>query len=527
MATENIGIHVKDTDNETVKLNDSGYLCFGSGADGNDDAAYDIRVAWDGTDLDVTQYTANSSIKWGIDGAGIDQVWYGDTASAYMMWDQSADDLILAGGAGLVLNGSAGLKLGDDIKLAFGASDDVTLDWNASGGLDVLVVADNSLVTVGTGTLSADLKWFGGDTSTYIYFNADGGSGTTGEWAFGVNDHGVDVVLYGATSGSLALWDESANELVFDGADLWLKDDDTLEFGDSSDVVLYWAAGGVLTMVPAATDTKWYIGTGTYSFDIEIAGSTGTNNLKWDCSANTLYIDGVVHVNDFNTLPSRYELQWIAGKDGLPVLNNDAFTELVDPRFEVLGTNASADDVVYYAEGGIKLTTDGADHDQVIILPHLDSAQSPWTETTWGTDQETTWECYIKTGANITATVIWAGLKLTNTSVTATDNDQAFFRYQDTANSGKWQAVSSINGSDDAADSGVTVAINTDYHLKIAIGATRVAEFYINGALVETSAALTDATDLIPYIGVQTEGAGPGAGKDLIVRGQAISRKFA
>jgi hypothetical protein len=74
-----------------TKLADSVALAFGTGDD--------ITIAWDGTDLDVLQAAANSSIKWGIDGAGIDQVYYGDTASTDMTWDQSADSLIFTGQA--------------------------------------------------------------------------------------------------------------------------------------------------------------------------------------------------------------------------------------------------------------------------------------------------------------------------------------------------------------------------------------------------------------------------------------------
>ena len=129
------------------------------------------------------------------------------------------------------------------------------------------------------------------------------------------------------------------------------------------------------------------------------------------------------------------------------------------------------------------------------------------------------------TGAAITNSIVWAGLKLTNTDVVATDNDQCYFRYEDGVNTGKWQAVSSIGGADDAADSGVTVALSTVYHLVIDIAADRTAAFYINGVLVETSAALTDATDFIPYIAVEADGAAEA--KTLTVRAQAIERNFA
>lgn len=229
-------------------------------------------------------------------------------------------------------------------------------------------------------------------------------------------------------------------------------------------------------------------------------------------------------------LDYRFTLKWVAGQRGKPGINADIqnaaeSTRMVtDPDFEILGTNASSDDVTFYAEGGIAMQTDGADGDEVILLPHLDANQSAWTQVTWGSDQQTRWECDITTHSDITNCIIWAGLKLTNTEVTTDDADQAFFRYENGVNSGKWQAISSIGGTDDAADSGVTVAASTRYHLVIKISATRTAAFYINGALVETSAALTTAKDFIPYIGVAADGAAEA--KTLYVHGQEISRNM-
>jgi hypothetical protein len=224
-------------------------------------------------------------------------------------------------------------------------------------------------------------------------------------------------------------------------------------------------------------------------------------------------------------VPEKYTLTWMAGQGRLPQLNASIANEVADHDFEILGTNASDDDVTFYAEGGITLTTDGADGDEVIVLPHLDANQTAWTQVTWGTDQETRWECRLRTGANITNCIIWVGLKLTNTEVTITDDDQAFFRYEDDVNSGKWQAISSIGGADDAHDSGVAVAVDTEYRLTLAIQSDRTVLFYIDGSLVETSAPLTDAIDLIPYIGVAADGAA--AGKSIHVRGQTIRRNYA
>jgi hypothetical protein len=239
-------------------------------------------------------------------------------------------------------------------------------------------------------------------------------------------------------------------------------------------------------------------------------------------------------------LSKRLELVWIAGARGLPQLNavtdppagdtynTTAITALLnaDREFEILGTNASSDDVTLHPEGGIKLETDGADGDEVILLPHLNSGQSAWTGYTWGTDQQTRWEGCFRSGSAITKTIYWAGLKLTNTEVVATDNDQVYLRYEDDVNSGKFQVIYSIGGTDTTVDTGVTAAVDTDYHVVVDIDASRIARVYLNGALVATSTALTNATDLKPYMGVAADGGTPGA-KHWYVRGQAISREIA
>lgn len=274
-------------------------------------------------------------------------------------------------------------------------------------------------------------------------------------------------------------------------------------------------------------------------FDAEGGKIVGLSKLEVGDRTNNsdgrVQVRGATRVVGFNGLSTRYELAWRAGQEGKPALNAvlawpgtyaaaaAIATEIADKHFEVLGTNMTTALCTYYAEGGIVLTTAGADADQAILAPHLDTDQTPWTAVTWGTDKETEWEALIQVGGNIGDAIIWAGLKLTNTPTVATDADQAFFRYQNGVNSGKWEAVSSIGGVDSQSDSGVVaVATNDIVHFKIEIDDTRVARMYINGALVKTTTALTDAIDLIPYIGVQASGAA--AAKAIRVMGQAISR---
>ncbi len=56
----------------------------------------------DAVDIDGAVQVDNT-ITVGADDQGYDVKFFGDTASAYMLWDTSADDLILGGGAGLIV----------------------------------------------------------------------------------------------------------------------------------------------------------------------------------------------------------------------------------------------------------------------------------------------------------------------------------------------------------------------------------------------------------------------------------------
>ena len=256
--------------------------------------------------------------------------------------------------------------------------------------------------------------------------------------------------------------------------------------------------------------------------------------VSWDNILGLLRYRGPIRTRGTHVLPTRIELRHIAGARGKPSLNADiqnaaeATRMIADPDMEILGTNCVSSCATFNAEGGIKLTTTTGSADQVILTPHLDANQTAWAQTTWGTDKEAVWECEIATGTAVTAEIVWAGLKLTNTPVVATDNDQVFFRYEAGVASGVWQVISSIGNVDTTTSTPITVAVSTRYHLKIVIAPDRTTRCWITVAgsaptLVYTTAALTDATDLIPYIAVQTSTT---AAKDITYYGQAIGRNI-
>ncbi|MFQ5592337.1 MAG: hypothetical protein ACE5HE_14340 [Phycisphaerae bacterium] len=226
---------LKDADNEQIKLCDNVELIFGSGTGATRESVGDFTMVWDGTDFDVVPTTDDSVWKFG-DGTTSWDIWiYGNTANDNIIFDASANTLNLDG---------IDLQLEDSDILSFGDADDVTITWDGSN----LVI----------NTASAD----------------------TGDIQFGADGAGVDVQLFGDTSGYDVLWDQSADSLIF-------NDNAKLVLGTGSDVTAAWD-GTDLDITAAADDSIIKFGNGTNSFDVWVYGNTASDYLLWDASANTL-----------------------------------------------------------------------------------------------------------------------------------------------------------------------------------------------------------------------------------------------
>lgn len=224
---------------------------------------------------------------------------------------------------------------------------------------------------------------------------------------------------------------------------------------------------------------------------------------------------------------------------------------IANTNFEVKGTNMTTALATFdTTRAGLSITTAGADEDQSIIAPHLDTDMTAWASYLWGTENEVEWECSISTNA-IDNQKVWAGLKLTDDQLIATDDDQLFFKFQtDATNSEAFtdftllHFVHSIGGTDYISALPITVAADTTYHLQIKIDSARRASIFVNGVQYNVAnvagstggtattavgrgtigvktAALTDDVDLIPYIGIE---AGAAAAEVLDVHYEGISR---
>jgi hypothetical protein len=242
--------------------------------------------------------------------------------------------------------------------------------------------------------------------------------------------------------------------------------------------------------------------------------------------------------------------EWFLQRPGLNANIDQVSTvevqRALNRNWEALGTNMTTALCTFATtSGGVLATTAGADQDQAILTPHLDTAATAWAGTLWGTENQVHFETSIMLPA-LDNQKVWAGLKLTNDQLVATDANQVFFKYQtDATNSeaftdyAKWHFVHSIGGTDYISQLPITVAANTPYHLKITIDSDRKASIFVNGEQYNVtttsgstggtavtkgttpSTALTDDIDLIPYVGIE---AGAGAAEAVNVHYVCCSR---
>ena len=230
-----------------------------------------------------------------------------------------------------------------------------------------------------------------------------------------------------------------------------------------------------------------------------VASSTGNKIIVDTTNDVTTVTTDLIVEGNLETANRYYLEEYFYKRPGLNALIDDTDTEAsyvpTNKHFELVGTNAANTNCDWGgAYAGIKLTTAGTDNDQIIVAPHLDAkrdsqADSAWSGILWGTENQVTWECCVTFGTNMKSdAAFWAGLKLTNTSVIATDADQAYFFLASNDDLGEIYAngnlhfAYSIGDAQYVTDLGISPTVLTQtYRLKISINADRKIAVYING----------------------------------------------
>lgn len=207
----------------------------------------------------------------------------------------------------------------------------------------------------------------------------------------------------------------------------------------------------------------------------------------------------------------RLELVWTAGELGIPSANADIIstTEATaitcDRDFEIQGTNATTDDVTHLGSGGLTAQTDGADNDQIILLPHQDANQSPWNYVTWGSDQETRWECLLRPPPDVlTGIHLVAGLK-TDLDASLDDTDLIMFNFNTDDSDRTWGVVANVDGGTATdTDTGIVVSGSQFDHFVIDFDNAGCAHCFINDVLVAEIDFAGASADLNPVLVLQS-----------------------
>jgi len=141
----------------------SALTCIGTITTGVDGTGHDVKFfgdtasrywLWDESADGVVQ---RGTLTVGVDDIGHDVKFFGATASAYMLWDESTDDLVLAGAANLYLyDAGGGEKLSSDgTDLTINSGNDINLtattDINVPSGVGLTLGNDGEKIE-GDGT---------------------------------------------------------------------------------------------------------------------------------------------------------------------------------------------------------------------------------------------------------------------------------------------------------------------------------------------------------------------------------------
>jgi len=278
---------VWDCSEDELILKDNAKLVIGTGSD--------VEISWDETDMEIAFAAANSVVNFGQTNTS-DLVLHGSTAGSDIYWDASGDVIYAK----------------DDTHIGFGDSIDMYFNFDATdlelrqtvagtGGFKIGVDDHGIDITIYGDTSGYDITWdASADTWTYldsakmafgtsddITFSYDGtnneldilGSGKT--ILFGVDDTGIDVKWFGATSGDYMMWDESADQLLFEDATIGIAGANvTYTLGISTDELLFDGTDHANNGITFGT-------TGTNGTDVTFQSITSGDTIVFDAGSKT------------------------------------------------------------------------------------------------------------------------------------------------------------------------------------------------------------------------------------------------
>jgi hypothetical protein len=395
---------VKVLDNNAAALvfeeADNAYMTFVT-TDGSEavkfDKALDINAA---TQIDAT-------VTVGVDDTGYDVKFFGATAGAYMLWDESADDLILGGAAGLSVNSTAlvtgvltttaatvhtgGITMPDNAKAIFGAGSDLQIYHDGS----------NSYIDdAGTGNLyvRGDDVIIGKYTGeTFLFGNADGEVRIyyDGSEKFATTATGIDVTgAVAAAAGTALLPSITTTGDLNTG--MWFPAADTIAFSEGGvEALRIDSSGNVLVAKTAsslATDGFQANANGSVYVTRSSATPLSIRRSTTDGDIVAFYKDGST-VGSIGTISGN--LQFMSGSVGVGVGDDNLYPtngsgNSTDATLDIGDSAARFKDL--YLSGGVYLGG-------TVAANYLDDyEEGTWTPTLLGDSSNPTVGYVLQTG---------------------------------------------------------------------------------------------------------------------------------
>ena len=241
--------------------------------------------------------------------------------------DSSGDyiDIYVDSGGNLVLPATTSVTYLDDDGLNFGTSSDVSMVWNGTNFVVNSLAEDTGEFQFGP-TTAIDVSIYANTNTKIFKFDANSGIVEINDWDMHLQDddelqfgdatggdvsivwdvtnllieayadntgqirigstNAIDFAVYGSTNTNIALFDVSTPEIILNGWDLELQDDDILTFGDSDDMQIKWDQSQLAVNAGSANGVI-NIGKGTIT-DVIMQGVSADADLHWDGSEDTL-----------------------------------------------------------------------------------------------------------------------------------------------------------------------------------------------------------------------------------------------
>tara|TARA_Y100000593_G_scaffold14085_1_gene26508 strand:+ start:2500 stop:5448 length:2949 start_codon:yes stop_codon:yes gene_type:complete len=264
------------------------------------DADIDGTTNLDAVDIDGA-VQVDGTITVGVDDTGYDVKFFGATASSYMLWDESEDDLVLAGSAGIDLagdidvDGTANLDNTDiDGTLAV---DGTTISLDATTSLNIDNSNTSNGITIGTVTSGVPISI--GHSTSEVTINDN--LTVTGTLTLGSGAELSEAeleMLDGITEGTVAaskavVVDSNKDAASFRNITLTGElDAATLDISGDADIDGTTNLDAVDIDGAVQIDNTVTVGVDDTGYDVKFFGATSGAYMLWDESADDLKLVG-------------------------------------------------------------------------------------------------------------------------------------------------------------------------------------------------------------------------------------------